>query len=103
MDQGSQMREIMVQLELNEPIKWSFVIQTWETKVFEAAFPEKKQHEKLRLESQKSPMKSRSEKLLDFLERPIALKNSLFDNIGDDQIREAAQVRILYQLKTDFL
>ena len=103
MDQGSQMREIMAQLELNKPIKWSFVIQTWETKVFEAAFPEKKQHEKLRLESQKSTMKSRAEKLINFLERPIALKNSLFDNIGDDQIREAAQVRNLYQLKTDFL
>ena len=103
MEQGPQMREIMAQLELNEPIKWSFVIQTWETKILKAAFPEKKQHEKLRLESQKSPMKSRAEKLLNFLERPIALKKSLFENIGDDQIREAAQVRSLYQFKTDFL
>ena len=38
-------------------------------------------------------MKSRAENLVNFLERPIALKNSLFDNIGPAQIQEAAQVR----------
>lgn len=38
-------------------------------------------------------MRSRAENLVKFLERPISMKNSLFENIGPVQIQEAAQVR----------
>ena len=48
MDPISQLRENLIEQELNEPIKWSFVVQTWETRVLEAAFPDKERHETLR-------------------------------------------------------
>ena len=89
------MRESMIQRELNEPVKWSFTIQTWETMVFKSAFPDKERHELLRLECQKLPLKARCEKLLQFLERPIGLRESLFENIGWAEIKETAQVSCL--------